>query len=87
MKPQFCIGTIKNPIDSDSHAWRGEWSVNCINMWVATLGQNLNPENAVYEHTILIIHEITHALSEEQYCWTETNPYAWDEFIKEHIMM
>jgi len=84
MKPKFCIGTIKQPTNSDSHAWRGKWSVNCVNMWVATLGKRLNLKNAILGHSIIMIHEITHALSGESYCWSHINGKIvyWDETIE-----
>lgn len=84
MRPQFCIGTIQNPTDSDSHAWHGEWSVNCVNLWKATLGQKLTLENAILIHNVLVIHEISHILSGEDYCWTKIDVKMsfWDELHK-----
>jgi len=81
-RPKFCVGTIKNPTNDCSHAWRGKWSVNCINMWVATLGPKLNLENAILEHQVIVIHEITHALSGIKDCCPNNDPYAWDRTIK-----
>jgi len=88
MKPQFCIGTIKNPTDPDSHAWRGKWSVNCVNHWVATLGHKLTVQTAIKIHNVITIHEITHALSGEDYCWNRIDGKLvfWDEFIEKHVV-
>jgi hypothetical protein len=59
----FMVGTIENPTDLDSHAWRNKWTVNCVNHWVATLGSNLNVKNAIRIHSLICLHELTHALS------------------------
>jgi len=47
-------------------------------MWAATLGQQLTLENAVLEHLVIVLHEITHAMSGIHNC----TPELWDPFIK-----
>jgi len=81
MQPIFYVGTIKHPTDSDSHAWRDKWCVNCVNMWVATLGHDLTVENAVGEHVVIVLHEITHALSGVHNCAPNSDASAWDRFL------
>lgn len=83
----FVIGTIKYPIDSDSHARGGRWCVNCVNMWIATLGIRLNIERAILGLEIVVLHEITHALSGVGNCCPYVNGKVkyWDETI-ERIM-
>lgn len=81
---KFMIGTIEWTRDSDSHATRDKWCVNCVNMWVATLGQKLNPDNAVLEHMVIVLHEITHAMTgihgHGKYF------HSWDETLKRILM-
>lgn len=72
----FHIGTIKNPKNLDSHRWRDKWSVNCINHWAATLGQELNEENAIHNHLVVVLHELTHVGSGISRC-----KISWDEFL------
>lgn len=80
----FHIGTIKNPTNLDSHVWRGKWTVNPVNHWVASLEQNLNVENAMVYHLVVILHELTHVMSgilhgDEN---DETLPTCyWDDFL------
>ena len=76
----FHIGTISHPKCSDSHGhskgrWKGNWSANCVNHWVATLGNKLNLENSIALHNIIVLHELTHVLSEIE------SPHDWDEFL------
>jgi len=59
----FHVGTIGNPKNSDSHVWRNRWTVNCINHWVASLGKNLNVKNAIHNHLVVVLHELTHTMS------------------------
>ena len=80
-KPLFYIGTVERPSDPDSHGhakgrWQGKWSVNCVNMWAATLGKELTLESAIEEHLIIVLHEITHAFSEVE------APHNWDSFLR-----
>ena len=80
----FHIGTIQNPTDLDSHAWRDKWTVNCVNHWAASLGHKLNTQNAIHNHCVIILHECTHAMSgilhgDEN---DETlHYYDWDDFL------
>lgn len=76
---KFLIGTMSKPRYSDSHYARGKWCVNCVNMWKATLGKRLNSQNAVFEHQIIVLHEITHWASEEMNCLGGTEKCPWDE--------
>lgn len=76
----FLIGTLRNPKDHSSHAYRGKWCVNCLNMWIATLGKTLNLENAIFYHLIIVLHELTHVFSGEED--HESDPYSWDRFIE-----
>lgn len=80
--PFFSIGTVERPTDHDSHGhskgrWQGKWSVNCVNMWAATLGKSLTLEGAIEEHLIIVLHEITHAFSGVDV------PHNWDPFLRE----
>lgn len=84
---KFLIGTMSKPRNCDSHAARGKWCVNCVNMWKATLGKRLNPRNAVFEHQVIVLHELTHWASEESNCLGGTkeclwNVNSWDRFLK-----
>lgn len=73
---KFIIGTIKWTRTGDSHATGNKWCVNCINMWKATLGQNLTPENAILEHMVIVLHEITHTMTDEPH------KDSWDTTLK-----
>ena len=80
----FMIGTLKNPVDLDSHAWGKKWTVNTINQWVASLGQKLNPKNAIHLHLIIILHELTHIMSNIKHRDrndTTLEIYDWDNFL------
>jgi len=80
----FHVGTIENPKDFDSHAWRDKWTANCINHWAASLGQNLNMKKAIHNHLIIVLHELTHAMSgilHGNKNDTTLFPYDWDEFL------
>lgn len=80
----FHIGTIKNPKNLDSHAWRNKWTVNCINHWVASLGQKLTLKNATQNHLVIILHELTHAMSGIKHGDESDRTlyyYDWDDFL------
>ena len=86
---QFTIGTLINFPGTDSHGCKGKWRVNCVNMWAATLGQNLTPESAILGHCIILIHEITHALSGESWClesWDRTIERILKETLRQEIV-
>lgn len=81
----FGIGTIKNPQIHDSHGhskgrWKGNWYSSCVNQWAATLGKELTIENAIHNHLVVTVHELTHALSEIE-CWNDDGT-DWDTFLE-----
>lgn len=80
MEDDFTIGTIDGPGDSCGEIMGEMWRVNCLNMWKATLGKRLTPENAVLGHQLILLHELTHT------CTSEDHKDAWDEFILESIL-
>ena len=75
----FLIGTLTRPKCTDSHAWGERWCVNCVNMWVATLGPKLNVENAIVYHLVILLHELTHIASGE--FGHGKYPFSWDETL------
>ena len=82
----FHIGTIKNPKNLDSHAWRDKWTANCVNHWVASLGRKLTVKNAIQYHLIIVLHELTHAMSgilHGDKNDTTLLEYDWDDFLNE----
>lgn len=80
MKKNFMIGPMDGIGDSAGDFLSGEWRVNCINMWKATLGENLTPENAITGHLIILLHELTHT------CTEENHKDSWDWFLCEDIL-
>lgn len=81
----FMVGTMTNPPNADSRGCDGLWCVNCINMWAATLGNKLNQRNAVLEHLVIVLHEITHAIS-NVFHKQEDDPHAWDTTLKRILL-
>lgn len=73
----FLIGTMVNPQNyNESHAYHGRWCVQTINMWAATLGHKLSPENAIPHHMTIVLHELTHIMAEKPY-----DHSTWDTFL------
>jgi hypothetical protein len=73
----FLIGTLRNPRKTESHAYRGRWCVNCLNMWYASLGKLLTHENAIHCHMIIVLHELTHVMGESYH----ESCISWDNFL------
>lgn len=79
LSKDFWIGE-PNGSDSWGEILGDKWGVNCINMWKATLGKRLTPENAILGHQIILLHELTHT------CTDEDHKDSWDLFLCEEIL-
>ena len=77
----FLIGTLERPKNfNESQGRRGKWCVQTVNMWAATLGKRLTFENAIPYHLTIVLHELTHIMSEVSRCHS-----SWDDFLFEII--
>jgi hypothetical protein len=77
----FMIGPMEDISNGDSEGeiLGDKWQVNCLNMWVATLGTTLTFENSILGHQIILLHELTHTCTDEPHD-------SWDWFLWESIL-
>jgi len=68
----------------DSWGYRGRWQVNLMNTCATQEDKkDFTVKSIIRFHNILVIHELTHALSGERYCWNRINGklFFWDAFL------
>jgi len=80
LEKDFTIGTMEGIGDSCGEILGDKWRVNCLNMWIATLGKRLTFETAITSHLVVLLHELTHT------CLDENHKDSWDEFICESVL-
>jgi len=74
---------VEAKLSGDSWGYRGRWQVNVLNT-CATLGdrESLTPESFILYHNLVVLHEVSHALSGVQKCWsTDGKRTHWDKFL------
>jgi len=68
----------------DSWGHKGRWQVNLTNT-CATIAdrEDFTVESVIHLHNIIVIHEISHALSGVRQCWsTDGKQTHWDKFLQ-----
>lgn len=74
---------VEAKVSGDSWGYRGRWQVNFVNTCATQADQNnFTIESVIRYHNVVVLHEISHALSGVRKCWsTDGKQTHWDAFL------